>query len=53
MTEDVSDHGLLDVSGLRLGEQLDESDESALERALKRILVSGADGACNGFNASI
>lgn len=53
MTEDVADHGLLDVSGLRLGEQLDESDESALDRALKRILASGAGGACNSFNASI
>ena len=53
MTEDVADHGLLDVSGLRLGEQLDEGDESAFARALERILAPGVDGTCNGFQASI
>ena len=31
-------------------ERADESDESALARALSRILASGADGPCNGFN---
>jgi len=53
MSEDIADHGLLDLGGLRLDEQLDESDESAFARALKRILAPGADGACNGFTASI
>lgn len=53
MSEDIADGELINVSGLSLAEPLTEAEESALARALNRLLVSGADGACNGFNASI
>jgi len=53
MNENVADRGLLDVSNLGLGELIAETDDSALRRALNRILSSSADGACNGFQASI
>lgn len=50
MGEDVSDRSLLDVSGLSLRDPL---DESALARALRRILASSAEGPSNSFSASI
>jgi hypothetical protein len=50
MSEDVTDHELLDVSELRIDEPL---DESALARALSRVFASSADGPCNSFSASI
>lgn len=50
MSEDVTDHSLLDVSGLGMGESL---DESALARMLKRILTTSAEGPSNTFNACI
>jgi hypothetical protein len=50
MSEDVTDQSLLDVSGLSIGEPL---DESALARALKRIMTSSAEGPSNSFQASI
>jgi hypothetical protein len=50
MSEDVTDQSLLDVSGLGIGEPL---DESALARALKRIMTSSAEGPSNSFQASI
>jgi FXSXX-COOH protein len=53
MNENVADGELLDVSKLGLDELMTETDDSALGRALNRILSSPADGACNGFQASI
>jgi FXSXX-COOH protein len=50
MGEDVSDRSLLDVSGLSMRDLL---DESALARALRRILASSAEGPSNSFSASI
>ena len=50
MSEDVTDHALLDVSGLAMGESL---DESALTRALKRILTCSAEGPSSAFSACI
>ena len=50
MGEDVSDHSLLGVSGLSMRDPL---DESALARALRRILSSSAEGTSNSFSASI
>lgn len=50
MSEDVTDHSLLDVSGLDLGESL---DESALSKVLKRVLTASAQGPSNSFQASI
>lgn len=52
MDEDLADGGLIDVTGLALDEQLTEDDESALARALERILASDEEP-CNGFQASI
>jgi hypothetical protein len=53
MNEDMPDPGLIDVGGLSLSELSDDVNESALAMALNRILVSTADGLCNGFNSSI
>lgn len=53
MNENVADGGLLDISKFGLDELMTEADDSALGRALNRILSSQADGACNGFQASI
>jgi hypothetical protein len=50
MDEDVSDHSLLDVSGLDMCAPL---GESALARALQRILASSAEEPSNSFTASI
>ena len=50
MSEVVSDHLLLDVSGLSASESL---DESALAVALRRILSSSVEGPSNSFSASI
>jgi len=50
MNEVVSDHLLLDVSGLTMSEPV---DESALAVALRRILSSSAEGPSNSFSASI
>lgn len=50
MSKDVTDHSLLDVSGLDMGEAL---DESALTAVLKRILASSAQGPSNSFSACI
>jgi hypothetical protein len=50
MNEDVSDQLLLDVNGLDVCDTL---DESALAKALRRILASSAEGPSNSFQASI
>jgi hypothetical protein len=50
MGEDVTDQSLLDVTGLDMVESL---DESALARALKRIMASSAEGPSNSFSANI
>jgi hypothetical protein len=50
MGEDVTDQSLLDVTGLDMVESL---DQSALERAMKRILWSSAEGPSNSFQANI
>jgi hypothetical protein len=50
MGEDVSDRSLLDVTELSLRDPL---DESALARALRRILASSSEGPSNAFSASI
>ena len=50
MKEDVTDRSLLDVSGLAPGELL---DDSALTRALNRILTVSAEGPSNSFQACI
>lgn len=50
MGEDVTDHGLLDLSGLTISEPL---DECALARALNRVLAASENGPSNAFNASI
>jgi hypothetical protein len=50
MGEEVTDQSLLDVTGLTLGESL---DESALARVLKRILRSSTEGPSNSFEANI
>jgi hypothetical protein len=50
MGDDVTDHGLLDLSGLSIDEPL---DESALARALTRVLAASEDGPSNSFSASI
>jgi hypothetical protein len=50
MGDDVGDRSLLDVTGLSLRDPL---DESALARALRRILASSAEGPSNSFSASI
>ena len=52
MDEDFPGGGLIDVTGLALDERLTDADESALARALARILASDED-TCNGFQASI
>jgi hypothetical protein len=50
MDEEVTDKSLLDVTGLELGEPL---DESALARVLKQMLASSAEGPSNSFSANI
>lgn len=50
MGEDVTDQSLVDVSGLNLGDSL---DESALARVLNRIMRSSAEGPSNSFQANI
>jgi hypothetical protein len=50
MSEEVTDHGLLDLSGLSLDAPL---EESALARALTRVLAISEDGPSNSFSASI
>jgi hypothetical protein len=50
MGGDVTDGGLLDLSGFSMSEPL---DESALARAVARVLASSADGPSNSFQASI
>jgi hypothetical protein len=50
MGDDVTDHALLDLGGLTIGEPL---DESALARALTRVLATSENGPSNGFQASI
>ncbi len=53
MGEGVADGGLIDIGELGIAGPLTEDDETALGRALNRILASAEDGACNGFQASI
>ena len=53
MNENVADGALLDVRELGLDELISEANDSALGRALNRIISAPADGACNGFSASI
>jgi len=50
MSEEVTDHGLLDLSGISLDTPL---EESALTRALSRVLAISEDGPSNSFQASI
>jgi len=50
MGEDVTDQSLLDLTGLTMGESL---DDSALSRALSRIMTSSKEGPSNSFQASI
>lgn len=50
MGDDVTDHELLDLSGLSIREPL---DESALARALTRLLETSENGPNNSFSASI
>lgn len=50
MGEEITDHGLLDLSGVRL---TDPVDRSALARALNRIIKASDDGPSNSFSASI
>lgn len=50
MSEDVTDHGLLDLSGLSMDAPL---DKSALARALARVLAASENGPSNSFSASI
>jgi len=52
MDKDPAGDGLIDVTGLALDDRLTDADESALARALARILASDEE-ACNGFQASI
>jgi hypothetical protein len=52
MNENSADLGLLDLRDLGLDELLSEPDDSALRRALDRILSPSGD-ACNGFQANI
>lgn len=53
MNENVTDPGLMDVSGLKLDELLSKLGDSAFRLALDRILSPEADDACNGFQANI
>lgn len=53
MDEHIADGGLIDVSGLDLGELLTEVDDSSLIRALNRILAAGESGETHWFQASI
>jgi len=53
MDKDVTDGGLIDISGLSMGQLLTEADESSLARALDRILASDKDDAYSSFQASI
>jgi len=50
MSEDVTDGGLLDLSGLSMSDPL---EKSALARDVGRVLESSADGPSNSFQASI
>jgi len=50
MGENVTDGGVLDLSGIPLGESL---DESTLARAISRVLASSEDGPSYSFQASI
>jgi hypothetical protein len=50
MGDDVTDRALLDLGGLTIGEPL---DESALARALTRVLATSENGPSNSFSASI
>ncbi|HTU72385.1 MAG TPA: hypothetical protein VMG38_02600 [Trebonia sp.] len=50
MGENLTDGGLLDLSGIRLSESL---DESALAAAVRRALASSEDGPSYSFSASI
>jgi FXSXX-COOH protein len=53
MNEDIADGGLIDVSGLDMGELLTEVDDSSLTRALNRILAADENGESHWFQASI
>jgi hypothetical protein len=50
MSEAVTDHLLIDITGLDVAKQV---DESALARALSLALASSAESSCNSFQASI
>jgi hypothetical protein len=50
MGADVTDHGLLDLSEFSIDTSL---DESALARALTRVLAASEDGPSNDFSANI
>jgi hypothetical protein len=49
MGEVVTDQALLDISGLSMGDSL---EESALKRVLDRILASSAEGPSHSFQAN-
>lgn len=50
MGEDVTDRELLDLGGLSMDEPL---DQSALAKALTRVLAASENGPSNSFSASI
>jgi FXSXX-COOH protein len=52
MGEDVTDCALIDVRDMDLEELLSDGHESALTKALYRILEAGSNRA-NSFNSSI
>jgi len=53
MDEDVADGGLIDVTGLDLGDLLTDVDETSIVRALERILTVNENGGAHWFQASI
>jgi FXSXX-COOH protein len=53
MNDDTKDDGLIDVSGISLSELSNEMDETALERALRRILTSSDEHERHNFQAII
>jgi hypothetical protein len=52
MGEDVTDSTLIDVRDMDLEDLLSARDDSALTKALDRILATGSDHA-NSFSSSI
>jgi hypothetical protein len=53
MSDDMTDSGLIDVSGFSLSELRDHVDGSSLESALRRISTTQHDGEHHSFSANI